>query len=348
MIVTISLLYSSVYLDIVGYISCLTPTKISTKNNPFFDATVQVEDTSSKQVRVMVNNATKRNIFLEKLEAKSPVKLSNLSSPTNGRTIFYNSNTGSRLANCEVIDFKYKEQLTSNVEDILKNQPTGAFNIVGSIKWLEEGRVVLCGPNKTQRCVRTGVIADSTGCVKISIWGDLINEVTEDNTVEVTSVKLENFYGPRLSSSTSSTITNTVEQITINWEKHDISPMTSILSCPEIESVKIHSYLQCVNIDCRKKVSPFPGDRAVVCQAAACKRKMLVKRCKQSFTVEILVSNHEDTASQYLLTVFPQVLRTVIRTEGKTDDEIEDEILNLENIDFTFNKKKVVLSMTQH
>ena len=53
----------------------------------------------------MVNNNTKRTLFLEKLESKSP--LTGLSSPPNGNLSFYNSNTGSRVVDATV-DFNIR------------------------------------------------------------------------------------------------------------------------------------------------------------------------------------------------------------------------------------------------
>ena len=60
---------------------------------------------SAEKVCVMVNNNTKRTLFLEKLESKS--------SPPNGNLSFYNSNTGSRVVDA-TMDFKYDTRMYDN------------------------------------------------------------------------------------------------------------------------------------------------------------------------------------------------------------------------------------------
>ena len=56
-----------------------------------------------------------------------------------------------------------------------------------------------------------------------------------------------------------------------------------------------------------------------------CKRKMLVK----------------NDSIQHSTTLFPQVLNKMTEVGDKTDDIIEDKLLEIENFDFTINKKKV-------
>ena len=77
-----------------------------------------------------------------------------------------------------------------------------------SLKWLEEERVVLSGPNKLPHTVRTAMLSDeSAASIKISIWGELIKAVVEDITFKITSLKCEDFFGSRLASLSASTIT---------------------------------------------------------------------------------------------------------------------------------------------
>ena len=72
------ILYNST-LDITGYIASVSPPKLSSHNNRYFDVQLQTEDLSLIKIRVMENHATKRGLFMEKLEGKSPLKLTNLS-----------------------------------------------------------------------------------------------------------------------------------------------------------------------------------------------------------------------------------------------------------------------------
>ena len=81
-----------------------TDKKISANNNAFFDAHVKTK-LNNKKVCVMLNSTTRRKMFTDKCEVKSPVKLIGLSSPPKGTIVFFNSNTGSRLEELKTIDF---------------------------------------------------------------------------------------------------------------------------------------------------------------------------------------------------------------------------------------------------
>ena len=229
----------------------------------------------------------------------------------------------------------------NKIEDILKNQPTALFNVTGRINWLEDTRSVLCGPNKIKKSVHLGLIADETGSIKISIWGSLIADVVEDTPLFITSVKCEDYFGVRLSTISNSSLSKFENEIHVDWGKFDLVPQQTTLCCPNIESVKVNSFLKCVNIECKRKVSPFPGETKVTCLNVTCKRKMLVKRCKKSFNVDLLVSDKDNDNIQHSITLFTQVLHNIIEVGDKINEIIEDELLEIENFDFTINKKKV-------
>ena len=81
----------------------------------------------------MINNNTKRTLFLEKLESKSPVKITGLSSPPNGNLSFYNSNTGSRVVDATV-DFKYDIPECMTINEIINTGKKGTLDVCGTIK----------------------------------------------------------------------------------------------------------------------------------------------------------------------------------------------------------------------
>ena len=91
----------------------------------------------------MVNNNTKRTLFLEKLESKSPVKITGLSSPPNGNLSFYNSNTGSQVVDATV-DFKYDipECMTNN--KIINTVKKDTLDVCVTIKLLQDKKNCSC------------------------------------------------------------------------------------------------------------------------------------------------------------------------------------------------------------
>ena len=88
-------------LDLTGYINSISPARISErKRNLFCDASISTSD-GMRKVRIMLNENTSRNSFLGKCNAKSPVKLFNITEGKkrqNQETLwFFNSSTGIRM-----------------------------------------------------------------------------------------------------------------------------------------------------------------------------------------------------------------------------------------------------------
>ena len=156
---------------------------------------------------------------------------------------------------------------------------------------------------------------------------------------------LQMYNGKTKINTTTNTTIKTAENIEIDWAK---IPQTSELSetmicCPEVVSVKCQQYLICVNITCNKKVSPYPGERTVTCMNASCRRKMLVGKCRNSYTMELTI---EKDGKHYDLTAFPQVVEKVFG--NISIDVLEDQMLEMEQFDFVFNKKKIITSINAH
>ena len=78
-------------LRLCGNIINVTPTKLSSNNNPCFDTSIQGEN-GTHQIKVTLNSATKLTLFLGKLKLKTLAMLTGLYSPKNSKSkiIFYN------------------------------------------------------------------------------------------------------------------------------------------------------------------------------------------------------------------------------------------------------------------
>ena len=208
--------------------------------------------------------------------------------------------------------------------------------------WHLEERIVLVGKQKIERRVRDAILADNSGSILLSIWAELIDQVQEYISYDITNVITVNFNGLKLSTTNSTTLKQTDKSFTIAW--HDIHPteVQHTICCPELLSVKINPYLVCVNNECKKKVVPYPGDLSVACKM--CKRKMLIKKCAESFSCEVMLQKAEE--KQVTLTIFPDVIEDFC---GLSDVQlIEDALLDLENVDFTYTLKKIVTKIAVH
>jgi len=324
--------------ELVGYIAAVSPAKMSGNKNQYCDTLVNIGGDNYQSVRVMLNQNTKRTLFTEKSESSSPVKMANLSSA--GKMTFFNSNLGSRIIEYPNIDFKYQKKETHTVADVKMMGQNQIVNLTGNIEWLEETRTVYCGKNKSvPRLVRTGLLADDTGSIKISVWQQLINDISEDTTLNCYDLTTESYNGVRLATipTTKFSVAKEVDVIYTDWKEYDIAPQVTKICCPFIDTVKVDTIHQCINIDCKKKVTFFPGENTVTCNN--CKRKMLVKRCTNSMVAEMTLTDKDDETKHYQITMFNIVLSKMVKTAEQSNDQIVDAILFEENWDFTINKK---------
>ena len=74
---------------------------------------------------------------------------------------------------------------------------------------------------------------------------------------------------------------------------------------------------------------------------------MLVKRLIKNSSIE-LESQDKVTGCDIIVTVFKNVLKNVFEIDELTSDELENKLLEAENLDIIYNKKKIVASITSH
>ena len=199
-----------IHLDLTGYINSVSPVCLSEcKQNPFCDASISTSD-GMKKVQIMLNENTSHNSFLGKCSAKSPVKLFNITEGKkrqNQETLwFFNSNTGSRMKDESNITFKYEVKTPTDIKDLQSVSIKSMLDIKGNLKWLEETHTVVCGQQKYKKPLRHGLFADSTSSIKVSVWGELIDEVEEDVTYSFKNITIENYYGLRLNTTAKTTL----------------------------------------------------------------------------------------------------------------------------------------------
>ena len=107
------------------YVTYVSPQKMASRNNPYVDIELKTTPTLTNRVRVMINKTTTRNLFMEKYESKSQIKLTSLSPSKTSPMVFYNTNTGSRMSDTDQLSFPYVEESFVNIADIHIEQEDG-------------------------------------------------------------------------------------------------------------------------------------------------------------------------------------------------------------------------------
>ena len=144
----------------------------------------------------------------------------------------------------------------------------------------------------------------------MSIWGkDIIQQTDEDKLYKFTNLIVQNYQGGKLSTTAMTAFVHVQNaSLNINLVQIDLlSTSNQLVSSAQVASVKIDTFLTCVNIDC-KKVVPFPGEISVTGTNGKCRRKMLIQRCPKTFSYELTVQE-EQNSKQFILTAFLNTLQ---------------------------------------
>ena len=75
---------------------------------------------------------------------------------------------------------------------------------------------------------------------------------------------------------------------------------------------------------------------------------MLVSNLKINLNVEIHLSDKDDNQKEFILTAFTNSLKNALDLDNKEEEEIEDMLLELMNVDITYNKKNIIISVSAH
>ena len=191
----------------------------------------------------------KRHIFVDKMNAQQPVKISNLSVTASG-TIFFNKGEGIQDLPSHTISFQYEVQdpFEVTMDSSLMKSTTGKFNVRGSIS----GKERRTSPQK--RPPNPSVmppLTDTSGSIPLFIiWGEHITAVGEGNFYRFIECKLHHFYGKCLTTTKSTTVPAAEKQ---DLTKVKQQKMQNWICCPEILNVAVSPFFTCDNKDCKKK-----------------------------------------------------------------------------------------------
>ena len=133
----------------------------------------------------------------------------------------------------------------------------------------------------------------------------------------------------------------------IDWEKHksDIKlEDTTTEVTGKVVSCDLQHYKKCIRISCNRKVNPILGDKHVTC--SNCGSKMLVKTCKQSTKITLLLQQEGNDKEQLEATMFDNIINELFDTPPPHSDEtVEDYFLEKDSIKIKINQKGVIIEV---
>ena len=331
---------------LTGFVQDVTSIQQSKQSsNLYFDVHLQVSNDQTKIIRVMhqKGEGTKRQLFNDKMTAQQPIRLRNLPLSASG-TLFLNKGTTIEDVPPHSINFEYFPQTALQVTKIshLVNCTSGLFNVSGKIKWKTPHWLP---SEKPEIQVRDATLTDSSGAITLSVWGELIAKLKEDEFYTFSACKLRFYYGKCLATTRTTTISIA--------EKQDLSAVPheevqNWICCPEILNVSVNVYAVCNNKECRKKISGNPGSNMVKC--FSCKRSMLMKNCYLDMNVNFQLEKEEKS---YSITAFPKAVSSYIKEDiylyKDNTDALVAKLLVLEKVDFQLSQSgKIVAKIQDH
>lgn len=287
---------------------------------------------------------TKRQLFIDKQTTQQPLKLTNLQMSTSG-TLFLNNRATIEDIPPHTMNFKYSQPADIRVTKInaLNNFTSGGvFTVSGSIKWKGPAQ----RPNETStKQVRDATLTDNSGSITLSIWGEHITQVTEEQFFTFTACKLRFYYGRCLTTTHATNVSKAEAQELSTASQEQLQ---SWICCPEVLNATVNAYPVCNNKDCRKKVSATPGTRVIKC--IGCNRSMLLNNCYLDMNVSLQL---EKDAKCYNLTAFPKVINEFLKEDiyiyKENTDRLVEKLLLLESVDFQLSTNmRLLVKMQKH
>ena len=167
-------------------------------------------------------------------------------SPTQDGTIFFNEERGGTVT---PIYYPLDFDNSTPVTNLGSAFPRGVIKFIrGSVKWVEEERIVTDYNNRVRKCL----IKDATGESLLSIWNHWIDEIKEGQWYLFSYVEQTHFHGNELSCTKQSIVEQCKEEGEISWDnlqqfcnKSSTSQEETTICCPDIVAVKIEQLLHC-------------------------------------------------------------------------------------------------------
>ena len=95
------------------------------------------------------------------------------------------------MEDAKIVSFKYTDVQESSLREI-KEKSTGSFTFTASFKWIEKERFIEKKADSTKIRLRQDIVLDrNKDFFPISIWGDLIDELTENTVYQFSSITVK-------------------------------------------------------------------------------------------------------------------------------------------------------------
>ena len=324
----------------------------SKRPNTYFDIHFKTSPTEQTTIRIMknANPSLNRQYFIDKKE--QPAKLSKLSVGDN--VLFFNSCYGSILSEEKILPFSVDTIHLHTITEI-KQKEQGIFNVKGLFTWNGKEELIEKKDGNKER-LREGIIVDEDhNTLPVSIWGNTIDEMIEDQIFEFSNMEIKYYYGIQKLGATRMSRIRLMNELpfqvdkskieVVDWERiqreeKEIAHPTIVGSFVGCET---DTYPTCISKPCKKRVTiPFGLDK-FSCQS--CGHRLISTKLHTGFVAKVDVEVDDEILE---LTCFNDVLipflgKNFVEEYKNEKLALEDKILDLPKMSITYSATKKVI-----
>jgi len=338
-------------LDINGYIGSMTSTKDNiSKTRHYF--TVFVKISHSNFAKVIVSNHKNmksiRQQFLDFFHNKEPIIVSKVMP---GKEVyFFNAYSFVHVSN-KPITFNLNDSEAVELEAI--DDAGLVTSVVGKIQFTTETVLhsyVKDGKSRSDK-MREGILSDGTRTLKITVWGDLIEMIKENQLLQLCNLTSKEFDQKIVLTTNFSTcicfLTKDIDILhdtDVATESVQIKDRTIDICCPKVLSIRVHSFFSCKS--CRARLDTAAGSGLAHCPK--CQRDYCIdevekdKMCSQLLAT-MVIEKQDGTITS--VTAFGDILQTICDISDIQNLKLK--LLKLKNTDIIVDIRKMIVTKFQ-
>ena len=237
----------------------------------------------------------------------------------------------------------------------IKSKNTGSFDVRGAIKWLFPAEEV--DSHGEQKSLREAILYDENDHVAITIWENLLEEISEETMYLFQNIFLKDFYGLKLTT-TRATIVSSEGPVSFTLPQNAITTYMELnkqlknrlhpkIFCPEVVSVILDVSPGGTNIACGRPVVVIPDQPSTSCQQ--CDTTMKVSKCSCIFHCTLTFEDIKKPLNLQLEVLQSYLQQGVIKLCSKENiKSFKDSFLFIEKVDCFYNTKNVITHMKKH
>lgn len=347
-------------LRLQGYVHQGSATKKSrARSFPYFNFALQVSDNVKR--RAVCYDTAKHKLLKEYQESREPMKLLNvtlkrsLQEPSED-DIIVNKRTRIERANNNNIPYEYAEtppsceQQLTTIGDIRSLQENQLMSVKGTLTVRPDSiQQVLMNDGFFIPMLSRCAINDNNGTIRLTLLGDAIQEVTNQECYIITNVRVKHYHSSKYLTTTPNS------QITIA-DDHYPPPteefFSSLFDTKTIDVDKIRladsfkTWLVCTK--CNKQISDLTSTNVNLMKCPTCSVVQPASSCSVNASIRIALrddKNHE----VIWLKVFTPVLKTMMQqlssdvTQESPEDKIYNQLFELEHFAIEYNERSSIV-----